>query len=59
MSLAMNAAHEYVKLGRTEKVVSILSHFDPAVRSGALPVDIVVLLRYSAALAATREVLMT
>ncbi|KAM5541905.1 hypothetical protein V8D89_004634 [Ganoderma adspersum] len=59
VSLTMDTAHEYVKLGRAEKAVSILSHVLPAVRSGSLSSDIVILflLRYSATLAATGEVL--
>ena len=59
VSLTIDTAHEYVKLGRAEKAVSILSHVLPAVRGGSLPADTVIffLLRYSAALAATGEVL--
>ena len=59
MSLTVDTAHEYVKLGRAEKAVSILAHVLPAVRSGSLPPDVVILflLRYSGALAAAGEVL--
>ncbi|PIL26880.1 hypothetical protein GSI_11060 [Ganoderma sinense ZZ0214-1] len=59
VSLTIDTAHEYVKLGRAEKAVAILAHVLPAVRGGSLPSDVVILflLRYSSALAATGEVL--
>ncbi|TBU57165.1 peptidase family C50-domain-containing protein [Dichomitus squalens] len=59
VSLTIDIAHEYVKLGRAEKAASILAHVLPAVRSGSLSPDVVVvlLLRYSEALAASGEVL--
>ena len=59
MSLTIDTAHEYVKLGRAEKAVSILAHVLPAVRSGSLPQDVAIifLLRYSEALAVAGEVL--
>ncbi len=59
VSLTIDTAHEYIKLGRAEKAVSVLAHVLPAIRSGSLPQDAVILflLRYSEALAATGEVL--
>ena len=59
VSLTIDTAHEYVKLGRAEKAASILAHVLPGVRSGSLPPDVVIifLLRYSEALAASGEVL--
>ncbi|RPD59511.1 hypothetical protein L227DRAFT_586688 [Lentinus tigrinus ALCF2SS1-6] len=59
VSLTIDTAHEYVKLGRAEKAVSILAHALPAVRNGSLPQDVAImfLLRYSEALAAAGEVL--
>ncbi|KAH9930403.1 peptidase family C50-domain-containing protein [Epithele typhae] len=59
VSLTIDTAHEYVKLGRAEKAVSILAHVLPAARAGSLPQDLVVvlLLRYSESLAAADEVL--
>ena len=59
MSLTIDTAHEYVKLGRAEKAVSVLAHVLPAIRGGSLPPDVVILflLRYSEALAASGEVL--
>ncbi|KAI0674723.1 peptidase family C50-domain-containing protein [Trametes maxima] len=59
VSLTIDTAHEYVKLGRAEKAVSVLAHVLPAIRSGTLSqeVTILFLLRYAEAQAATGEVL--
>ncbi|KAI0646724.1 peptidase family C50-domain-containing protein [Trametes meyenii] len=59
VSLTIDTAHEYVKLGRAEKAVSVLAHVLPAIRSGTLPQEVVILflLRYAEAQAATGEVL--
>ncbi|EIW51672.1 separase [Trametes versicolor FP-101664 SS1] len=59
VSLTIDTAHEYVKLGRAEKAVSVLAHVLPAIRSGTLSQEgvIVFLLRYAEAQAAMGEVL--
>ncbi|KAI9061528.1 hypothetical protein FKP32DRAFT_1654199 [Trametes sanguinea] len=59
VSLTIDTAHEYVKLGRAEKAAAVLGHVLPAIRIGALPQDIVILflLRYAEAQAAMGEVL--
>ncbi|KAI0747689.1 peptidase family C50-domain-containing protein [Daedaleopsis nitida] len=59
VSLTIDTAHEYVKLGRAEKAVSVLAHVLPGIRSGSLSQEVAItfLLRYSEALAATGEVL--
>lgn len=59
VSLTIDTAHEYVKLGRAEKAASVLAHVLPAIRSGALSQEgvIVFLLRYAEAQAAMGEVL--
>ncbi|KAI0324727.1 hypothetical protein GY45DRAFT_1357090 [Cubamyces sp. BRFM 1775] len=59
VSLTIDSAHEYVKLGRAEKAVSVLGHVLPAIRSGALSQELVILflLRYAEAQALMGEVL--
>ena len=37
VSLTIDTAHEYIKLGRAEEAASILAHVLPGVRSGSLP----------------------
>ncbi|KAI0360283.1 hypothetical protein OH77DRAFT_1393661 [Trametes cingulata] len=59
VSLTIDTAHEYVKLGRAEKAIAILAHVLPAIRSGTLSQEVVILflLRYAEAQAAAGEVL--
>ncbi|OJT06676.1 Separin, partial [Trametes pubescens] len=59
VSLTIDTAHQYVKLGRAEKAVSVLAHVLPAIRSGTLSQEgvIVFLLRYAEAQVAMGEVL--
>ncbi|KAI0777838.1 peptidase family C50-domain-containing protein [Trametes elegans] len=59
VSLTIDTAHEYVKLGRPEKSVNVLAHLLPAIRSGTLSQEIVILflLRFAEAQALTGEVL--
>ena len=59
VTLTIDTAHEYVKLGRAEKAASILTHVLPTIRAGTLPQDVAILflLRYSETLAAAGEVL--
>ncbi|KAI0634651.1 peptidase family C50-domain-containing protein [Trametes polyzona] len=59
VSLTIDTAHEYVKLGRAEKAVSVLAHVLPAIRSGSISQEVVILflLRYSEAQAIMGEVL--
>ncbi|KAI0824951.1 peptidase family C50-domain-containing protein [Trametes gibbosa] len=59
VSLTIDTAHEYVKLGRAEKAASVLGHVLPAIRSGTISRDVVILflLRYAEAQAAMGEVL--
>ncbi|KAL7283883.1 hypothetical protein ACG7TL_001154 [Trametes sanguinea] len=59
VSLTIDSAHEYVKLGRAEKAVAVLGHVLPAIRGGCLPQEVVILflLRYAEAQAAMGEVL--
>ncbi|KAH9848957.1 peptidase family C50-domain-containing protein [Lenzites betulinus] len=59
VSLTIDTAHEYVKLGRAEKAASVLAHVLPAIRGGTLSQEVAILflLRYAEAQAAMGEVL--
>ncbi|KAI8971333.1 peptidase family C50-domain-containing protein [Trametes punicea] len=59
VSLAIDTAHEYVRLGRGEKAATLLMHVLPAIRNDTFPQEIVVLfmLRYAEAQARIGDVL--